>query len=503
MLRIASVLILTASLSACAESEQPPSVHGGETNWLTLCDGDADCDEGSCLCGVCTTACAAVSECAGSFTGSCIPAASQATSMLCQGAADIPIGLCLPSCTNDVACGQGFVCRDGACTIAPPTRSGPPGVTVEQDGVTFTARLQNDLVVVDVSDPDAIEIVSCAGTRLEKKNAQGLAVPLQDDRPGTMNPGHYLDDAYVAPFTSYGCDELGCFPPTSERIEIGVAREYVKTGTRAAPADAPNAGEIVDVIETRPLSGELIVHLIYSPAGRCDEHEATLAIDVPDEGVCCPIAGEGCAVEGKLGGWAPSLAECGPSMGPFLNEAWMQEDDLRGCPALVYKEDICCDCPSDETILHACAAAEPCEPGDASLVEAFSRSAQWTPISCILEALESRAPGRYEHETMSVFSNGTTGTRHTLVVQSDGSALYSRVPYAYGMGTPTSGEMPEPAKRCTLATPSYFADCLSRIATAPDDAATWPCAYKSETPVGPTELDWLTDCVEASPAVCE
>lgn len=36
---------------------------GSETNWLSQCSQDSECNQGSCLCGVCTIACSSVSQC--------------------------------------------------------------------------------------------------------------------------------------------------------------------------------------------------------------------------------------------------------------------------------------------------------------------------------------------------------------------------------------------------------------------------------------------------------
>lgn len=444
MLRTIGLLILGIALGACAQSEPSTSLHGGETNWLKVCDSDDACDEGSCLCGVCTTACEAASECSGSFAGSCVAAASAAASELCEGAADVPSRLCLPSCENDIECGEGGTCRGGVCTAAPVPA--PDGGNA-QDGVTFDVVLDADNVVfVEVSDRSMIQESLCGNTYLAKKNELGAVVPLQDDRPsGANNPGYYLDDQYVEPSSAYGCDTLGCAALDSDRIRVGLANEYVKVGTLIAPDGAPNAGEVVDQIETRDVVGNLIAHLEYSLPGQCEPREIALEFTT-----------------------------------------WMAEQTE----------------PTDEELLLECTAPSPCDAASADLTEGTFRNVDWTPVRCILEALAAGTPGLYQHETSSTSTNSSTGVRHTLLIESAGSVLYTRVPYSYRMGQP-GGETPEPAQRCTIADASYFADCLAAIEAAPTDPATWPCAYGDGAAGTQSQLDWVTVCAPETPVVCE
>ena len=532
MLRMLSLWIVSSTLIACAVSEPKPSGHGGETNWLIVCEGNADCDQGSCLCGVCTTTCESSDDCAAGFEGSCVATESAPANALCRSAVEIPSSLCLPSCANDMTCGEGFDCLDSVCiTVAgpgslpdpdagpdslpdpdagpdnlPDPDGGPPLLgDAMQDGGTFTAVLVNDIVLFEVSDREAIEIPYCRATRLEKKDAQGNISFLQNDRPSSSagSPGYYLDGEYLGPTPqNNGCDQAGCEAPSSDRIEIGAAREYIKTGTRDAPADAPNAGEIIDVIETRPFSGDLVAHLVYSPPDQCDEREVVLAITVPEEGVCCPIEAEGCSIEGELGGWARSFDECGPLDSTFFDEAWFREDDVRGCPVLVYQEDVCCNCrDTDEALLLECRAPERCDKGFAQLIENSAQHIELAPVQCILEELSKAEAGRYVHETNSTFTNGAFGARHTLLVEFD-SVLYTRVPYAYADDV-TSGEMPEPAQRCALPDLSYFTDCLAALESDPNGAQAWSCVFGDGDATTPSRLGWLIACVDESPVVCE
>lgn len=102
-----------SSLSACGA--RSVTEVGGETNWLVLCADDGDCDQGSCLCGVCTQACGVADDCTGAFAGSCVAKHTPAAESLCLDAAMPPGALCLPKCERDADCGDGFACTLSSC----------------------------------------------------------------------------------------------------------------------------------------------------------------------------------------------------------------------------------------------------------------------------------------------------------------------------------------------------------------------------------------------------
>lgn len=102
------VLIGTLALSGCAESRSPDGFMGN-TNWLTACQEDADCDDGlSCICGVCTRECDSVSDCSGLPDAQC-----DSGSLASPGAAECETpsapDVCLSAVGNDegmsAACG--------------------------------------------------------------------------------------------------------------------------------------------------------------------------------------------------------------------------------------------------------------------------------------------------------------------------------------------------------------------------------------------------------------
>jgi hypothetical protein len=57
------VLLMVASTAGCVVEGNETSGMGSETNWLASCEEDSDCNEGSCLCGVCTITCNSNSAC--------------------------------------------------------------------------------------------------------------------------------------------------------------------------------------------------------------------------------------------------------------------------------------------------------------------------------------------------------------------------------------------------------------------------------------------------------
>jgi len=95
-----------------------PSAGGdSQTNWLRVCQTDAQCGELRCLCGACTRPCTADTACAGVSGSSCVPATDAGAIALCGGNT-APSGLCLPRCA-DGRCASGTACVAGVCEPIP------------------------------------------------------------------------------------------------------------------------------------------------------------------------------------------------------------------------------------------------------------------------------------------------------------------------------------------------------------------------------------------------
>jgi hypothetical protein len=273
--------------------------------------------------------------------------------------------------------------------------------------------------------------------------------------------------------------------------------EYEKVGTARAPVGATNAGELVDRIESRPVSGDFYVYFPYGIDGEiCEDLELRLDLEVPDDGVCCPIADEGCSIEGPMGGWARSADECRPAMSPVFDAAFSEQNDAHDCPRLVSRPDLCCGCYHAENALLDCFASEPCAAGRAEMLEGGSREVAWDAVTCIMTAVASSNTGRYAHETVSSFGNEAIGARHTFYVHADSTITYSRVLYSTASGV-IPIEVHEPAVRCQIGSASFFSACMDAIAADPESEEAFLCAFGDGTTTSPSQLEWLTDCSEA------
>jgi len=164
------------------------------------------------------------------------------------------------------------------------------------------------------------------------------------------------------------------------------------------------------------------------------------------------------------------------------------------------------DAGSDEQQLRACDVPEPCFESTALMVE--GRVAHVLLFDCVIRGLAAGTPGRYLHATDSMWSDGSVGARHTLLLQEDGSALYTRAPHESGS---PSVEVGEPrAQRCVLRPRSYFEACVAAFegyvavpfGTPPSQEA-WTCAFGSGGAETASELDWFERCEDLSPIACE
>lgn len=129
--------LLALSVLVCGACSDAQMGVGTNTNWMRLCDEDAECDdEDACLCGRCTSECASDEDCA---EGSCAPVKS--ASLQCDGQ---PTRTCQPACDDDSGCDDGRLCYRGACTD-PLVAACPEGALYCQD---FEEDLGDALPVV-------------------------------------------------------------------------------------------------------------------------------------------------------------------------------------------------------------------------------------------------------------------------------------------------------------------------------------------------------------------
>jgi glucuronoarabinoxylan endo-1,4-beta-xylanase len=94
---------------------------GTQTNWLTVCQSDADCGDLRCLCGACTWSCGDATNCDGLTGASCVHADDEGAVALCGGSRPASYGLCLLPCSR-ADCPEGTSCVAGVCSpIRQPT----------------------------------------------------------------------------------------------------------------------------------------------------------------------------------------------------------------------------------------------------------------------------------------------------------------------------------------------------------------------------------------------
>ncbi len=118
-----SLCILTqAACSSGSALEQGRAV----ANWLTRCDSDRPCGEGSCECGVCTLACEEDVDCEGLSGSSCQPMRQVSA---CENAGGSIGNICARVCSDDAECTSepSGRCEDGLCVALAPEDASVPG----------------------------------------------------------------------------------------------------------------------------------------------------------------------------------------------------------------------------------------------------------------------------------------------------------------------------------------------------------------------------------------
>ncbi|HEX7476537.1 MAG TPA: hypothetical protein VF331_01900 [Polyangiales bacterium] len=237
----------------------------------------------------------------------------------------------------------------------------PDAAAVDGGSPDFELRLLGESIVLShTGRPTYFWQPSCPTRAVPPSVTKPDNTPLRDDRDAlSAQAGYYLDGTFVAgkttgattvaTYTSWGaCDTPATYTCQANDFVMQVlalAREYVTTGTRAS-GDVTDGGApvLVPVIETRPFHGKLQVRLGYNVDPDCASQGAVscvLELEVPEQGVCCPIGPEGCGGSpGPGGGWAASLQAC-PTWETSSERLWsgpglrvQRAVDLHGCPIL-------------------------------------------------------------------------------------------------------------------------------------------------------------------------
>ncbi len=128
MHRVLAVVGLSGVVGLCGLLGCSPGQQAGsQTNWLSVCESDDDCDGLQCICGACTLPCDSEDECADLSGTSCVPPNDPGAIAFCAGAAPQG-GLCIATCDDDSSCAAGSICLAGACS---PLEGGRARVDVD------------------------------------------------------------------------------------------------------------------------------------------------------------------------------------------------------------------------------------------------------------------------------------------------------------------------------------------------------------------------------------
>jgi len=226
-------------------------------------------------------------------------------------------------------------CADDRTATPQPSGTVVDEVTVEMNGVTATAYLRGDNILLELESDEPMYQDVCSRTSTLEKRVGDTWQPLRVDLPQGFHDGYYFNDVYATPTFGLGCDVTTCLEMDGT-ANAGPAVEIVAAGTREPPAwvDSPHTANPAPVYVTEPVSGPLRVQLSYSRNAACSSSEVlSIEIEVPEDGVCCPVGPAGCSSAGPGGGWAPSLEACVEWNGT-TDEYSELITDTRGCPAL-------------------------------------------------------------------------------------------------------------------------------------------------------------------------
>lgn len=156
-----------------------------------------------------------------------------------------------------------------------------------------------------------------------------------------------------------------------------------------------------------------------------------------------------------------------------------------------------------------CVAEAPCTTASANVVENFRSEVDKPLFECVFAQLAAGTPGEYVYTARHVFSNGSGDTKHTFLVQQDGTVLYGSSKYGV-VQNPSQAGVPETmveswqrVQRCELQPPTYFEDCQAKLASDPSGNNTaWPCVYGTADFTLPDEMPWVVSCQEVDELSC-
>jgi O-glycosyl hydrolase len=116
--RFGPVLLAALAFAPACEPDADPQAIDSQTNWLSVCQIDAQCGDLHCVCGVCTNPCDTDKDCKSLKGTACISSDEVGAIAQCGGGAGPGPGLCMPRC-DDSACARGQMCVASVCTPVP------------------------------------------------------------------------------------------------------------------------------------------------------------------------------------------------------------------------------------------------------------------------------------------------------------------------------------------------------------------------------------------------
>jgi glucuronoarabinoxylan endo-1,4-beta-xylanase len=100
------------------DPDTDPMVIDSQTNWLSICEIDAQCGALHCVCGVCTNPCNKDADCTKTKGSVCLSSTDVGAIAQCGGGPATAPGLCMPRC-DDGRCARGQMCVASVCTPVP------------------------------------------------------------------------------------------------------------------------------------------------------------------------------------------------------------------------------------------------------------------------------------------------------------------------------------------------------------------------------------------------